>query len=313
MNQEIEDCFVSNYLNRFDVLILIALKRIGLHYTQRNKIIRHYRKINNERKLENDIQTFMFQYSKNNSYIDDSIARRCNNYNPLNIRKLFYRPQRLPFQQGMNNLVQIHRKYGHEVFNKMYGNYVNNLIKKYDSNIRIDLNHIDSSIGLYILVMFETTNKTLNDKNIGSFFNVNSFRVINNSIISQINRSGDIITNIDVPDPDRIIKSVQLSFNNLTYEKLKFTYNEKESLFNFDTVFAPCVLCYTNMDLIIKLKDNVTITGNIIDKLKANILYHQTPNSHRIKLCYNKYYMEITDCYGMNFYQNEGLMFFNVF
>jgi len=302
MNQEIEDCFVSNYLNKFDVLILIALKRIGLHYLQRYKIIRHYRKINNERKLENDIQTFMFQYSDYNSYT-------------INIRRIFYRPQRLPFQQGINNLVQIHRKYGHEIFNKMYIKYFNNLLKKYNFDGNIIDQDVTSSTALYFIFYLENIEnegKKLNEKKIGSFFHVNSFRIVENRIISQISRSGDIITNIDVPDPNRIIKSVRLFFNDKTNEQLKFTFDEKESLFNFDIVFPSVALQYIYMNLVVELKDNVIIADSIIEKLKANILYHQIPNFDRKKLYDNKYYMEITDCYGDHFFTKDGSIHFNI-
>src|SRR3972149_7308021 len=159
-----------HYLNRFDVLILIALKRFGLYYNCRRKIINHYRKICDRREFEREIQQFIFSKSTSDKALRlpfqqgmnnlvpirrkygpvferhylkhmSNIDEKRSNYNdqstlhqhhgPYYFTSKLTRPQKIPFQQGMNNLVPIFRKYGYEVFNMMYRNYIINISKKH--------------------------------------------------------------------------------------------------------------------------------------------------------------------------------------
>jgi len=292
---EIEDSYVSNYLNRFDVLILIALKRAGLHYGPRKKIITHYRKISNDRKLENEIQTFVFSHSDYNS----------DNYSSKDpAPPQFKRFQKLPYQQGMNNLLPIFRKYGLQKFEEMYKKYLKKLSWKHDLNDNFDFRgHL---LGLAALFNNEYI-KTV--KSIGSYFIImDNFQATNNRrVTSVISQCGDIISNIDVYDPDKIIKSVNLVFNDFICDKFKFNFDDGLSLFNFDTTIAICnIYSYTILEIV--LNDGVDISDAILNNLKASILYHCIPQKERDTIRSGNYYIEVNNPFGGYVYSDGFFM-----
>src|SRR3972149_5214436 len=247
-----------HYLNRFDVLILIALKRFGLYYNCRRKIINHYRKICDRREFEREIQQFIFSKSTSDKAL------------------------RLPFQQGMNNLVPIRRKYG-PVFERHYVKYMSNLAQKLNkSDIKSAISqHHESSLGLLYLFLNENINKI----SVGSFFDYCTPTLRDNILSYRLNKYGDIVTHIDVEDPNELIESVTL--NSVFYPGFEVEFHRcsenRKIYFTLDlTLFQPA--SWDNPYLKIKCKPTANFNMNqVAENIKiSNLNHHIEMNQRRI-------------------------------
>lgn len=257
--QEFEDSFVSDYLNRFDVLILIALKRIGLSYISRKMIITHYKKVNNERKREKEIQRFIF--------------------------KTQTRPHHFPYQQGLNNLVPFFRKYGRYKFEKNYKQYLKKILNDLPPHLKSRINKDDINrwsgplLGLQALWLLT---EKYNDNEVGTFFDELNLQQNHDYLTCRVPRTGDILTNIDVNDPESLVESVHLKFD--TRESIYFT--KENSLFNLDLPMASLV--FADIYICIKLKPEV----DRYDSVKVFACYHQLGVNQRRVLANYKWSLE---------------------
>jgi len=258
-----------HYLNRFDVLILIALKRFGLHYNCRRKIIDHYRTICDRREFEREIQRFIFAKSTSDKAL------------------------RLPFQQGMNNLVPIRRKYG-PVFERHYVKYMSNLAQKLNkSDIKSAISqHHGSSLGLLYLILNENINKI----SVGSFFDPGGRCTLSDNILScRVTNAGDIVINITIVDPLKLIETVTLQIGYYVIFEVEFsTFLENSKVyFNLDLTLS--LICnFTDIFIKIKCKSTANLTMNhLIENIIISILYHQLEINHRRLLVNNKLYSDV--------------------
>jgi len=242
---EIEEALFP--LNKIDVLILVGLKRMNFDTQVRTRIIKVYKHIKLMRKRE--IQSFLFK-------------------NPT-------RPQRIPFAFENNNLVELVRKIGIKEYTKKYMDYLINL------DVDLEKKHLkDNNMALYV----QMCNEIFKKDTIGSHIvNVEEKLYLSKEkdtskdilyLYVYIPKFEDIITNIDLPDPDSIIESVTLE----QYNNTICYFNKYEDIFNLDITIPIMILWDVRIKIVLKK----------IGKLKEiNILYHALNFEHRRKFINN--------------------------